>query len=89
MTSTKSTLLVVAAMLSAIAALLHLACLIIGAPMFRLMGAGKQMAQLHLAGYWYPVAITSAIAVILLGRDAHAGGAGVADEAFAQYSADS
>jgi len=84
MTRTTSTLLVVAAMLSAIAALLHLACLIIGAPMFRLMGAGKQMAQLHLAGYWYPVAITSAIAVILLVRDAHAGGAGVADEAFAQ-----
>lgn len=78
MTSTKSTVLVVAAMLSAIAALLHLACLIIGAPMFRLMGAGEQMAQLHLAGHWYPVAITSAIAVILLGWSLYAlSGAGV------------
>ncbi|KPL50021.1 hypothetical protein XAXN_04055, partial [Xanthomonas axonopodis] len=36
-----------------------------GAPLFRLLGAGEQMAQLHAAGHWYPTAVTLAIAIVL------------------------
>ena len=58
-------LLVAAAALSAIAALLHLGCIAFGAPWYRFFGAGEQMAQLAIAGNWYPVAVTSAIAAVL------------------------
>jgi len=51
--------------LSGIAALAHLACLVVGAPLFRLLGAGEQLAQLHAAGYWYPTVVTLAIASVL------------------------
>lgn len=71
-------LLAAAAAFSGMAAVLHLACLAIGAPMFRLMGAGEQMAQLHLAGHWYPTVVTLLIAAVLLGWSAYAlSGAGV------------
>ena len=58
--------LVVGAALSGVAALMHLACLVVGAPLFRLLGAGEQMAQLHLSGHWYPTVITLVIASILV-----------------------
>ena len=58
-------LLVAAATLSAIAALLHLGCIAFGAPWYRFFGAGEQMAQLAIAGSWYPVAVTLAIAAVL------------------------
>ena len=47
MASSTNKLLVVGAALSGLAALMHLACLVVGAPLFRLLGAGEQMAQLH------------------------------------------
>lgn len=73
-----NTFLVAGAALSGMAALLHLACLVVGAPMFRLMGAGEQMAQLHAAGHWYPVVVTAGIAGVLLAWSAYAlSGAGV------------
>ena len=57
---------------------MHLACLVVGAPLFRLLGAGEQMAQLHLAGHWYPTVVTLVIAGILFGWSAYAlSGAGV------------
>ena len=62
----KNSLLIIAASFSAIAALLHLACIIFGAPMYLLMGAGQQMAHLADAGHWYPTVVTSVIAVILM-----------------------
>ena len=65
MTNQTNRLLVVAGALSGIAAIAHLACLVVGAPLFRLLGAGEQMAQLHLAGHWYPTAVTLAIAAVL------------------------
>ena len=78
MTSPGSKLLVAAAVLSGLAASMHLACLVVGAPLFRLLGAGEQIAQLHLAGHWYPTVVTLVIAGILFGWSAYAlSGAGV------------
>ena len=78
MTSPTNKLLVVGAALSGAAALIHLACLVVGAPLFRWLGAGEQMAQLHLAGHWYPAVMTLAIAGVLAGWSAYAlSGAGV------------
>ncbi|WP_394002097.1 hypothetical protein ACF3M1_15345 [Luteimonas sp. WGS1318] len=51
--------------LSGLAALTHLACLVVGAPLFRLLGAGEQMAQLHATGHWSPTVITLAITAVL------------------------
>ncbi|WP_434990549.1 hypothetical protein [Xanthomonas melonis] len=72
MASTTNGLLVVGATLSGVAALMHLACLAVGAPLFRLLGAGEQMAQLHLAGHWYPTVVTLVIAGVLAGWSAYA-----------------
>ncbi|MGY0561344.1 hypothetical protein ACW7G2_11575 [Luteimonas sp. A277] len=78
MASPTNKFLVVGAALSGIAALMHLACLAVGAPLFRLLGAGEQMAQLHLAGHWYPIVVTLVIAAVLAGWSAYAlSGAGV------------
>lgn len=66
MASTTNGLLVVGATLSGVAALMHLACLAVGAPLFRLLRAGEQMAQLHLAGHWYPTVVTWALPAFLL-----------------------
>src|SRR5690606_7005929 len=72
MASSTNKLLVVGAALSALAALIHLACLVVGAPLFRLLGAGEQMAQLHLAGHWYPTVVTLVIAGVLAVWSAYA-----------------
>ena len=64
--------LLVGAALSGAAALAHLACLVVGAPLFRILGAGEQMAQLHLAGHWYPTVVTLGIAGVLLVWSAYA-----------------
>lgn len=78
MTDSTNKLLIVCGALSGIAALAHLACLVVGAPLFRLLGAGEQMAQLHDAGHWYPTAVTLAIAAVLAIWAAYAlSGAGV------------
>jgi hypothetical protein len=66
MESSKNIFLIIAASLSAIAALLHFACILFGAPMYLFMGAGKQMAYLAATGHWYPTVVTSFIAGVLL-----------------------
>jgi hypothetical protein len=53
------------AVLSGIAALLHFGCIAFGAPWYRFMGAGEQIAQMALAGHWYPTIVTLAIAAML------------------------
>lgn len=53
------------AALSGVAALLHAGCIIFGAEWYRFLGAGEQMAQLALAGHWYPNTITSVIVFVL------------------------
>lgn len=54
------------AILSAIAAAMHLACIAFGASWYRAMGAGEQMATMADAGSSYPAKITVMIALILL-----------------------
>lgn len=58
-------LLIIAAFLSAIAGCLHLACIVFGAPWYRALGAGEELAVLAEQGHWYPTAVTLLIAVIL------------------------
>lgn len=57
--------LVVAAGLSAVAALLHI-CIVAGGPAwYRFFGAGERFAMAAEAGSWYPAVVTGAIASIL------------------------
>jgi len=65
MERTRNYFLVTGAALSGVAALMHLGCIIFGAPWYRFLGAGEQMAQLDLAGHWYPKAATSVIIIVL------------------------
>jgi hypothetical protein len=58
--------LVAAGTLSALAALLHLGCIAFGAPWYRFLGAGERMAQMDLAGHWYPTVATLVIASVLM-----------------------
>lgn len=65
-------------MLSAIAALLHLGCIVFGASWYRALGAGERMAQLAESGSGYPTRITLLITVVLLVWAAYAfSGAGL------------
>ncbi len=57
--------LLAAGTLSAIAALLHLACIYFGAPWYRFFGAGEQMAILAEQGSIQPTMITSSIVLVL------------------------
>ncbi len=57
--------LIIAGSLSAIAALLHLACIYFGAPWYRFFGAGEQMANMAEQGMAYPTIITLAIFSVL------------------------
>ena len=57
--------LLTGAALSAIAASLHIAIIIFGAPWYRFFGAGEEMATRAASGHWSPLAITSGIAVVL------------------------
>jgi hypothetical protein len=66
MAATTNLFLVIGAVLSGTAALLHLGCIAFGAPWYRFMGAGEHMAQMALAGHWYPTVVTLAIATILV-----------------------
>jgi len=71
-------LFIIAACGSAIAALLHLACIVMGERWYRLMGAGEHMAKLAAAGHPYPTVVTSTISLVLLVWSCYAlSGAGV------------
>jgi hypothetical protein len=70
--------LLVGAALSAIAALAHLACIAIGAPAYRFMGAGERMARAAELGTLRPTVVTLAVALVLSVWSAYAlSGAGV------------
>jgi hypothetical protein len=58
--------LIVGAALSAIAALLHIGCIVFGASWYRYFGAGERMARLAASGSIYATLITSVIASVLL-----------------------
>lgn len=66
MTSPANPWLLAAAAGSLIAALLHLGCIVFGAPWYRALGAGEGMARLAEAGSWRPTLITLAISAVLL-----------------------
>ena len=70
--------LIIAAVLSGIASLLHVAIVFGGAPWYRFFGAGERMACAAEARRVYPAAVTFAIALVLAGWAAYAlAGAGV------------
>lgn len=70
--------LIAGGIISALAAALHLGCIAFGAPWYRFLGAGEQMAQMDLAGHWYPTVATLIIASILFAWSFYAlSGAGV------------
>ena len=70
--------LFIGAALSAVAAVAHLVCIFIGAPAYRLMGAGERMASAAEAGKLRPTLVTLAIAGVLFLWSAYAlSGAGV------------
>lgn len=74
-------ILIFGAALNAVAALLHVGCIIFGASWYRFFGAGEQMAQLAAAGSWRPTLITSGIVLVLLTWSLYAlSGAGVIPE---------
>ena len=58
--------LVLAGALNAIAAALHIGCIIFGASWYRFFGAGEQMVTLSERGSLKPTVITSIIVFILL-----------------------
>ena len=65
-------------MLSALAAVAHLACILFGAPTYRFLGAGEHMVRAVKAGKLRPTLVTMAIASMLLVWAAYAlSGAGV------------
>ena len=75
---TGSLALLVGAALSVAAALAHLACIVVGAPAYRFMGAGERMARAVEAGHLRPTLVTLAVAGVLLVWAAFAlSGAGV------------
>lgn len=57
--------LTTAGLLSGIAALLHVAIVIGGAPWYRYFGAGERMASAAAAGRLYPAIVTIGIALVL------------------------
>lgn len=65
MSSAVDPFLLCGAALSAIAALLHVGCIVFGAPWYRFFGAGERMARLAEAGDWRPAAVTAPIVVVL------------------------
>ena len=78
MNSTAAAALIAGGTLTAIAALAHLACIVIGASAYRFMGAGEAMARAVEAGKWKPALVTLAIAAVLLTWAVYAfSGAGV------------
>lgn len=70
--------LVIGGALSTAAAVAHLACMVLGAPAYRFMGAGEKMARAVEARKRQPTFITLAIAAVLLAWAAYAfAGAGL------------
>ncbi|MFZ6801568.1 hypothetical protein [Undibacterium sp. Di24W] len=58
--------LIVGAVFSTIAALLHFACILFGAPLYRLLGAGEVMARMAEHGHPYPHVMALIVGTALL-----------------------
>lgn len=72
---TSAPALLLGAVLSAVAAALHLAILVGGPAWYRFFGAGERMAQWAAQGHWLPALLTLGIAVVLLVWAGYAAGA--------------
>lgn len=72
MSSPPNLWLVLGALLSAVAGLLHLAIIVGGAPWYRFFGAGESMARMAEAGRWQPALLTAGIALVLFVWSAYA-----------------
>lgn len=57
--------LLIGGLLSAAAAILHLAVILGGPDWYRFFGAGEKMARMAEAGHWYPAVVTIGIATVL------------------------
>ncbi|WDE10845.1 hypothetical protein [Thalassomonas haliotis] len=57
--------LIIAGILSAVAAIIHIGCIYFGAPWYRFLGAGEHMATLAEQGSMQPTIITSGIVLVL------------------------
>jgi hypothetical protein len=78
MQSTVNIPLAVGALLSAVAALLHLGIIAGGPAWYRFFGAGERFARAAAEGRWYPAVVTLGIAAVLFTWSAYAlAGAGV------------
>lgn len=74
-----NTALLLGGVLSTLASIAHLACIALGAPAYRFMGAGERMARAVQAGKIQPTLVTLAIASTLLVFAVYAfSGAGIA-----------
>ncbi len=62
----KNRFLILAAICSGAAALLHLGCIVFGGDWYRFLGAGEQMAQMAEAGLIYPTIVTSVLVAVLI-----------------------
>lgn len=70
--------LLVGALLSGLVALLHVGCIVFGAPWYRFFGAGEEMALLAEAGDARPMIVTAVIVGVFVVWSAYAlAGAGV------------
>jgi hypothetical protein len=70
--------LAIGALLSAVAALLHLGIIAGGPAWYRFFGAGERFARAAAEGRWYPAVVTLGIAAVLFIWSAYAlAGAGV------------
>ena len=78
MQSTVNIPLTVGALLSAVAALLHLGIIAGGPAWYRFFGAGERYARAAAEGKWFPTIVTLGIATVLFTWSAYAlAGAGV------------
>jgi hypothetical protein len=59
-------MLILGAILSTLAALLHVGCIIFGASWYRFFGAGEEMARMAEAGSWRPTIVTLCITTVLV-----------------------
>lgn len=65
MNSAGAQALIAGGTLTALAAVAHLACIVLGAPAYRFMGAGERMARAAEAGQLKPMLITLVISAML------------------------
>ncbi|WP_428034825.1 hypothetical protein [Amphritea sp.] len=66
MQSSPNVLLMVAAISSGCAALLHFACVFLGAPGFRILGAGERLVRMATRGNSYPFIVAVLIGIMLV-----------------------